>query len=175
MLVPRDSNPFIHRFGFKWHCLKTLQLQTIAPISKCMGYSRFEDCPITVNVKLTDKNHPEGRMIRKRLFVPQHQRNKGQHMLSHISQLEKPWKQHYQRSLYLESMQKLASQEHCIEQKRNKKTSFKWAPKSPKMADGLTGTDNVALQKVMMHPKGLMLWSNKCLCPTYGERRKLFT
>ena len=98
----RSLHPYCS-FGFRRHALNSLRSQRSAPIFKCNGYCRFEDCPIAVTVEVRDEVtlkadvvftggdkvcHSTTELKRRRVRAVR------------VHQLEKPLKQSYQEAFF---------------------------------------------------------------------------
>ncbi|KAF4097933.1 hypothetical protein G5714_021941 [Onychostoma macrolepis] len=156
----RSIHPYCS-FGFKRHSVKTQQSLKNTPLFKCTGYCRFEDCPVNVTVEVTD----EVTLKTAVLFT-------GGDVCHKTLESKLP------RSVYLDSMQKLPEmvmQSGCRDEAPTKEVlkTISWSQRQLKrphsnellslqmLINEQKGSDNEVLQRVMMHLKGIMLWSKK--------------
>lgn len=181
----RSIHPYCS-FGFKRHSVKTQQSLKNTPLFKCTGYCRFEDCPVNVTVEVTDEvtlktavlftggdvchstTELKGRPVRADART-----STGETLESKLP-----------RSVYLDSMQKLPEmvmQSGCRDEAPTKEVlkTISWSERQLKrphsnellslqmLINEQKGSDNEVLQRVMMHPKGIMLWSKKTLSVFY--------
>ncbi|XP_073705879.1 uncharacterized protein [Garra rufa] len=173
-------------FAFKRHRVKTLGSQTQAPFFTCEGYCCFEHCPVEVKVEVADESslkaavdfsggdvcHNSKDLQRRPVRAAARQAT------AEVLETKLP------RSLYLESMQKIppmvidsgcrddAPTANVLKnilwsEKKKARSHPDELPSLKALIDKQRGTDNDVLQKVMMHPKGVMLWSNKTLSVFY--------
>ncbi|XP_020557716.1 uncharacterized protein LOC105353816 isoform X2 [Oryzias latipes] len=180
----KSVNPYCS-FGFKHHCVKTLLSTTKAPLFRCMAYCRFEACPVKAAVTVTDSSlkavvvFSGGNVCHNTLETKSRPvRADSRKTTASILQTKHP------RSVYLESMLSLPPpvvQSGCRDDAVStgvlKNISWterqKERPHSDEVTslqtiiDNLKGTDTEVLQKVMLHPKGIMLWSKKTLSVFY--------
>ena len=182
----RSVHPYCS-FGFRRHALKTLRSQRSAPIFKCNGYCRFEDCPIAVTVEVRDE-------VTLKADVVFTGGDKVCHSTTELkrrpvradarSSLAETLETKLPRSLFLDSMQKIPEmviESGCRDEAPTKEVlrNIAYTQRQLKrphtnellslqmLIDQKTGTDNEVLQRVMMHPKGIMLWSKKTLSIFY--------
>lgn len=173
-------------FVFRRHSVKTQQSQTQAPIFKCMGYCRFEDCPINVHVEVTDESTLKAAVVFTGGDVCHNTKELKRRPVCADSCVStgELLETKLPRGLYLESMQKIPQmviEAGCRDEAPTKEVlkNIAWTQRqiqSPhsnelkslqKMIEQQHGTDNEVLQRVMMHPKGIMLWSRKTLSVFY--------
>lgn len=181
----RSIHPYCS-FGFKRHSVKTLQSLKNTPLFKCTGYCRFEDCPVNVTVQVTvevtlkaavlftggDVCHSTTELKRRPV------RADARTSIGETLESKLP------RSVYLDSMQKLPEmvmQSGCRDEAPTKEVlkTISWSQRQLKrphsnellslqmLIDEKKGSDNEVLQRVMMLPKGIMLWSKKTLSVFY--------
>ncbi len=173
-------------FAFKRHRVKTLGSQTQAPIFTCKGYCRFEDCPVGVIVEVADESSLKAAVVfsggdvchNTKELQRRPVRAAARQATAELLETKLP------RSLYLESMQKISPtviDSGCRDDAPTKNVlkNITWSerkkprlhcdelPGLKELIDHQRGTDNDVLQKVMMQPKGVMLWSNKTLSVFY--------
>ncbi len=187
MSLPRASDPFIHTAALLLSDrVKTLGSQTQAPFFTCKGYCRFEDCPVGVIVEVADESSLKAAVVFSEGDVCHNTkelqrrpvRAAPRQATAELLETKLP------RSLYLESMQKITPtviDSGCRDDAPTKNVlkNITWSerkktrlhcdelPGLKELIDHQRGTDNDVLQKVMMHPKGVMLWSNKTLSVFY--------
>ncbi len=186
----RSVHPYCS-FGFKWHSVKTLLSQKPGPVFTCVGYCRFTDCPVRAHVEVTDECTLKATVVfsggdvchntheLKRRPV----RANARHFTAELLQTKLP------RSLYLESMHKLPQtviDSGCRDDAPSKDVlkNITWSERKikrphsdeftslKKIIDEQPGTDNDVLQNVLMHPKGIMLWSTKTLSVFYKRSKE---
>ncbi len=186
----RSVHPYCS-FVFKRHSVKTLLSQKPGPVFTCVGYCRFTDCPVRAHVEVTDECTLKATVVfsggdvchntheLKRRPV----RADARQFTAELLQTKLP------RSLYLESMHKLPQMvidSGCRDDAPSKdvlknitwsERKIKWPHSDEftslkKIIDEQPGTDNYVLQNVLMHPKGIMLWSRKTLSVFYKRSKE---
>lgn len=154
----------------------------MTPIFKCLGYCRFEDCPVIVSVAVTDESTLKAAVVftggdvchNTKEVKRRPVRADARQSTAEVLESKLP------RSLYLESMQKIPEmviESGCRDEAPTKEVlkNIAWTERQKKrlhsnellslqqMIKEQHGKDSDVLQRVMMHPKGIMLWSRKTL------------
>ncbi|XP_039456745.1 uncharacterized protein LOC120433856 [Oreochromis aureus] len=177
----RTLNPYCS-FGFRRHSVKKLSSRSKAPVFRCMGYCRFQDCPVTVDVVVYDEETLKAEVVFKGGEVCHNNKElKRQPVCAQSRQSTgELLKNKLPRSLYLESLQKVPQK---LIQPGNRDDAptkevlknIAWSERKASRADPnelmslqkiiqqYQDTEKDVLQKILMHPKGIMLWSKKTL------------
>jgi len=168
--------------AFKRHTVKTKLSKRKGPLFNCLGYCTFSDCPVCVEVTVRDESTLkawvtfQGEEVchsldeLKRRYVRADSRGIfGQQLQSVLP-----------RALYLQCLDKIEPEvfeSGCRDQAstaavlkniaymtRNKcRRHTNETLSLVKMVEEKTDEDNEVLQKVLLHPKGVMLWSKNTI------------
>lgn len=185
----RSVHPFCS-FAFKRHSVKPIGSNRKGPLFTCSAYCLFEDCPVEVQVKVLDESSLKANLMfkgetvkhsceeLKRRPVRADQRQ----VIADSLTTKLP------RSLYLENLGKLDQSiidSGCRDQVPTtgvlKTLSWSARKKHRRHQDDMLslqamfeeerGSEEAVIQKIIMHPKGIMLWSEKTI-KIFHERCK---
>ncbi|XP_026041873.1 uncharacterized protein LOC113032941 [Astatotilapia calliptera] len=171
----RTLNPYCS-FGFRRHSVKKLSSRSKAPVFRCMGYCRFQDCPVTVAVVVYDEETLKAEVVFKGGEVCHNNKElKRRPVRAQARQSAgELLKNKLPRSLYLESLQKVPQK---VIQSGNRDDAptkevlknIAWSERKASRADPnelislqkiiqqYQDTEKDVLQKILMHPKGISM------------------
>ncbi|XP_026012681.1 uncharacterized protein LOC113015007 isoform X3 [Astatotilapia calliptera] len=181
----KSVHPFCS-FGFKRHTIKTSQSHSKTAVFSCTGYCRFKDCPVTVKVEVKDEKTLKADVLfqggevchNTKEIKTRPVRGQSRDVLAEKLETKLP------RSLYLDSLNLIpekAFQAGCRDEAPSKDVLKNIALSHRKkqrphlnemtslqiLIDRQQGLPNEVLQRVLLHPKGIMLWSTKTLSVFY--------
>uniref|UniRef100_A0A669CZJ1 PHD-type domain-containing protein n=4 Tax=Oreochromis TaxID=8139 RepID=A0A669CZJ1_ORENI len=181
----KSIHPFCS-FGFKRHTINTTQSRSKTAVFSCTAYCRFKDCPVTVKVEVKDEKTLKADVLfqggevchNTKEIKTRPVRGQSRDVIAEKLETKLP------RSLYLDSLNQIpekAFQAGCRDEAPSKDVlkNIAWShrkkqrPHVNEMAslqmliDRQQGLPNEVLQRVLLHPKGIMLWSKKTLSVFY--------
>uniref|UniRef100_A0A1A8B0C6 Ubiquitin-like protease family profile domain-containing protein n=1 Tax=Nothobranchius furzeri TaxID=105023 RepID=A0A1A8B0C6_NOTFU len=178
----KSVHPF-YSFGFT---INTSQARSKTAVFSCKAYCRFKDCPVTVTVEVKDEKTLKADVLFQGGEVCHNTKEiKTRPVRGHSrDEIAEQLETKMPRSLYLDSLNKIpekAFQAGCRDEAPSKEVlkNIAWShrkkdrPHLNEMAslqiliDRQQGLPNEVLQRVLLHPKGIMLWSQKTLIVFY--------
>ncbi|CAI5668375.1 unnamed protein product [Oreochromis niloticus] len=191
----KSIHPFCS-FGFKRHTINTTQSRSKTAVFSCTAYCRFKDCPVTVKVEVKDEKTLKADVLfqggevchNTKEIKTRPVRGQSRDVIAEKLETKLP------RSLYLDSLNQIpekAFQAGCRDEAPSKDVlkNIAWShrkkqrPHVNEMAslqmliDRQQGLPNEVLQRVLLHPKGIMLWSKKntfSVLPAVQRRHSIF-
>lgn len=168
-------------FAFKRHTLKRLTSERKCPIFTCTGYCTFTDCTVGVKVTVTSETTLKADVIFTGTMKHSNKEIKCRPIRSKTRKnLEKNLQTKLPRSLYLENLQnmdekvfqsgcrdeapgpKVLKNIACTERKKARPNSNEILSLQ-QIVNDQRGTDSDVLQRIILVPKGVMLWSRRTL------------
>ncbi|XP_028991434.2 uncharacterized protein LOC114846544 isoform X3 [Betta splendens] len=185
----RSVHPFCS-FAFKRHTVKAAGSIRTGPLFSCAGYCRFEECPVEVFVEVNNELSLKATVTFKgdkvwhscNVLKRRPVRANDRPTTADVLTTKLP------RSLYLDNLGKLPESvvdSGCRDQvptpgtlktlswdnKRKKRSHTNDLLSLQKMHEEEQGSQDAIIQKIQMHPKGVMLWSKKMLSLFYQRCR----
>ncbi|XP_024121040.1 uncharacterized protein LOC112142033 isoform X2 [Oryzias melastigma] len=177
-------------FGFKRHSVKTIGSKSSAPLFQCEGYCLFQDCPVKVKVKILDDStlragvlFEGGGVCHKKTEIKARPiRADDRRTYAAVLNFKMP------RQVYLSKLNELEQdvfEAGCRDKappcgvlktiswevKRNTWLDENEMTSLQIMLDQQKQNDDKILQKVLLEPKGVMLWSKRSMA-VFAERAK---
>ncbi|XP_039657009.1 uncharacterized protein LOC120559388 [Perca fluviatilis] len=183
----RTIHPYCS-IAFKRHKLKVMGSIQASPEFSCLGYCRFEDCPVTVTVTVDSEEDLKA--------IVEYQGEKSIHNLTELKRrpvraherktLGEDLQRQLPRAMYLDKITKIhedVMESGCRDEapSPNVLKNISWEARKRSrqhsnevislqiMLDQKKGSPDEVLQKVMLHPKGVLLWSRRGI-EIYQER-----
>lgn len=177
----KSVHPFCS-FGFKRQTIKTSQSKTA--VFSCTAYCRFKDCPVKVEVKdektlKADVLFQGGEECHNTKEIKTRPvRGQSRDVIAEKLETKMP------RSLYLDSLNQIpekAFQAGCrdeapskdvlkniaLSHRKKQRPHLNETASLQMLIDRQQGLPNEVLQRVLLHPKGIMLWSKETLSVFY--------
>lgn len=169
-------------YGFKWHSVKTIGSTKSTPLFTCTGYCRFVDCPVQVHVRVESESSLKAVVCFQGVFV-WHSHKELRRRLIRADERQRTadiLTSKLPRHTYLQSLNKLEEtvfESGCRDEVPTTGVlkTISWSEKKKQrwhknemlslqlMFDEEKGTDDQLIQKVILQPKGVMLWSNNTI------------
>ncbi|XP_034079088.1 uncharacterized protein LOC117550702 [Gymnodraco acuticeps] len=169
-------------FGFKRHSVKMIGSMTKKPLFTCTGYCRFDDCQVKVNVKVESESSLkavvcfQGGIVRHSLQQLRRRpiRAEERQLIADTLSSKLP------RTVYLQSLNKLEEtvlQSGCRDEVPTTGVlkTLSWGEREKQrrhenemvslqlMSEDVQDKDDQWIQKVILQPKGVMLWSKRTI------------
>ncbi len=162
--------------------MKTIGSKTNSPVFICTGYCRFEDCSVQVDVKVESEDSLKavvffhGDIVRHRCDMLKRRpiRADDRHVIAEKLSSKLP------RSIHLDSLNKLDDdvlESGCRDdvpatgvlkttaytERKKKRLHNNEMISMQLMSENEKGTEDKLIQKIILQPKGVMLWSSKTI------------